>query len=318
MTHGWPAFIQHIVPAQWGPFVDIAAMWRMVGATVLDPASEAAYWNYALEDRLVRVFWSLAAVPPPKSRTWAAVAVYAEALTDPGNDKAMLPQHVEHWIRFCEATRNYDAVVVHTPAMARRLRAELRLPVFVIPLGWSPITNGFGPSGPHRHVHHDVAWWGSPVGRRVDLYPQLARWCESQSVRAIDLTGKFGRELVGALDSVACVVYVAHSKVESYSTWRLWQTLMADVPVVSEPASLGDVWPFSWDTSYLRSVPFLDEPGGWEQLEVEVRTVRTRARDKTRLYPANIVSFTPERTVVPWGAAAAQAFLAFEESRHVQ
>jgi len=310
--------VHHVVPLQWGPYVDVAAMWQAAGATVIDPASESAYWNHALRDRVTRVFWTLAPVPPPKKRTWAAIAVYVEALVDAGRGDRMLPQHAEHWLRFCEAIGNYDAVVVHTPAMARRLRTEVRVPVFTIPLGWSPHVVGIGPPGPRRHVHYDVAWWGSPVGRRVDLYAQLTSWAEAQSIRAINLTGTFGRELVGALDGVACVIHVQHSKVDSYSTWRLWQCLAADVPVVSEPASLGDVWPFEWDTPYLRSIPFLDEPGGWEQLEVEVRTTRNRARERARLYPDTLQVFMPDHLRVTWNAAIAQAFLAFEESRHVQ
>lgn len=312
MTVSWPQNVQHVVPRQWGPYVDIVAVWEGAGATVIDPANDDAYRNHTLENRVVRVFWTLTPVPPPSERTWAAVAVYVEALGDPTR---MLPEHVEHWQRFLEVARDYDAIVVHTPAMARRLRAELRAPVFTIPLGWSPLTVGFG-YGPRRHVHHDLAWWGSPVGRRVELYDKLQQWCMAQGIRGVNLTGKFGRELIGALDGVACVVYVAHSKVESYSTWRLWQCLMADVPVVSEPAGLGDVWPFTWDTAYLRSVPFLDEAGGWEQLETEVRTLRTRALSG-RLYPPNLVAFTPETLNTTWRAAAGQAFLAFEEARHV-
>lgn len=307
--------IQHIVPLQWGPYVDIAAMWGAAGATVRDP-TVADEFAHALNARVTRFYWSLAEVPPAAERTHAAVAVYAEALHEGPAPWPMLPQHTEHLIRFLEAARHYDAVVVHTPAMARRLRAEFRLPVFTIPLGWSPTTTGFG-YGPRRHVHHDIAWWGSPVGRRPELYDKLARWCAAQNIRGVDLTGKFGRELIGALDNVACVVYVAHSKVASYSTWRLWQCLAADVPVVSEPASLGDVWPFVWDTPYLRSIPYLDEPGGWEQLETEVRVLRTRGMPHDRLYPANLVNYTPETLNTAWRAAAAQAFLAFEESRHV-
>lgn len=314
MTPGWQN-IHHIVPRNWGPYVDIAAMWEAAGATVRDPAVADDY-AHALGGGVTRVYWSLVEIPPPKERTHAAIAVYAEALCDCDGWAAMLPEHAQHYQRFVDAVKNYDAIVVHTPAMARRMYERFHMPVFTIPLGWSPTTNGFG-YGRLRHTHHDVAWWGSPVGRRTSLYGELAQWCAAQNIRGIDLTGKFGRELIGALDGVACVVYVAHSKVQSYSTWRLWQCLMADVPVVSEPASLGDVWPFVWDTTYLRSVPFLDEPGGWEQLETEVRAVRARGTSEHRTYPSNIVNYTPESLVSAWRGVAAQAYLAFEESRHV-
>lgn len=309
--------VAHVVPAQWGPYVDILAMLKANGELVYDTSDPAALDPGGGGPGAVRVFWSLVEIP--SGRSWAAVAVFAEALGDAsgGTDHLaeMLPGHIEHWERFRVVVRNYDAVVVHTPAMAQRVRPFVNIPVFVVPLGWAPDVWGKRPADRPRHSHYDLAWWGSPVGRRVEIFPQLETWCSAQGIRGVNLTGKFGRELIGTLDTVTAVVYVAHSKVASYSTWRLWQCLGADAPVISEPVGDGDAWPFTPDGDFT-VVPWLDTLTAWSRLERAVAAARdgtlasTLPRRPSEMSP---VKYTLDEVEFHfWRGVLTQARLAFE------
>jgi hypothetical protein len=90
----------------------------------------------------------------------------------------------------------------------------------------------------HAPKHYHFLYWGSAVGRRGMFVPFLKEhFGELLHVPE----GVFGRDLLALLDRSYASLYVAHSAVRSYSTWRLWQTLATSAAFVGEP---GDTWPF--------------------------------------------------------------------------
>lgn len=86
--------------------------------------------------------------------------------------------------------------------------------------------------------HKVIEYHGSTVGRRSVLIPFLIQYLQPDLV---DLSGNFGRQLIGNIDTAAASLYVAHSDVFSFSTWRIWQTVSTSSCLISEP---GDTWPF--------------------------------------------------------------------------
>jgi hypothetical protein len=182
-------------------------------------------------DRVFIVTWVNSYAGPKEMRSAKVAAVYSEAI---GPREAMLPDHRKAWDEFSGRAHEYDLLLGHTPFMAAQL-AKLGVPSAVFPVGWDH--RGLGTPDFSRSRDQVFAYYGSPVGKRT--------W----SVRGLgdrlgkdfrDLTGTYGRPLMGELGRSRAALYLAHSDVESFSTWRTWQALAAGAAMIGEPA---DTWP---------------------------------------------------------------------------
>jgi hypothetical protein len=244
-----------VIPRDHGPFTDIRACYehaarRFPWLSLITPGQDIDYGR----DDLFVLTWVPLTPPPRRKRKATCAMVYSEALdADP---TLVLPAHQEHFrsVDALFAEQRFDGVFGHTPRAAEILTA-LAAPTAVLPVGWEPEIMG-RPRG--TAPVHDLVYHGSNVGRRKLLVPFLAA---ELGPRFYDVTGSFGRSLLGALELARASLYIAHSRVESFSTWRCWQAMAAGCALVAEP---GDAWPFEAERDYLPIGPLtLDSAEYW-------------------------------------------------------
>lgn len=248
-----------VLPMAWGPFVDHVANYMCLARTtpwlsVVDIEDYPAILDQYHDDPTAFFLLWVDLPTPTYPRRCLITVLYMEALADDATQ--MLPAHVAHRQRFIDQAASYDAIFAHTPRMVEALGTTLRLPAFLLPAGWSP--EGMG--RPRlKHAHRRLIYWGSPVGRRAGLMPLIQ---QNLNPGYLDASGNFGRTLLGFIETSAAALYVAHSNVWSFSTWRLWQGLAAGTPHIAEP---GDTWPFIINQHYVPFTPFeggLVDPNG--------------------------------------------------------
>ena len=239
-----------VIPDMWGPFVDYYAGYQVLAqqfpwiSVISDRSFPGWLKTFKDDSSIFFVLWD-EQLPAPKPHKCIVTAVYKEAIDD--DPSKMLPDHIDHWHRVGKVAPGYDAFFVHTPRMAAPLHRGMSLPTFVLPAGWSPEAMGVPRN---KHIHHELVYWGSFAGRRKTIIPQLKNQLGST---LLDASGSFGRTLIGIIENTRAALYVAHSNVWSFSTWRLWQGLAAGTPHIAEP---GDSWPFVAGKHYIPFTPF--------------------------------------------------------------
>lgn len=244
---GVGAVIVHVVPSAWGPFVDLRAGLQALSRRrpwthVITPEEFFAHargdlWN---DPDAWFVCWSLLDPGPKELRRCQVAHVYSEALDDDGTK--LLPDHLAHWHHFKNVAHNFDRVFTHTPKTAA-IVARACDPVFVLPFGYE--SSAMGEPRIDAPKQHGLLYYGSTVGRREILIPYLRAALGSQ---LSDVCGIYGRALLGTLDTSRAALYVAHSEVSSFSTWRLFQTCATTAAMIAEP---GDAWPFAANVHYV-------------------------------------------------------------------
>ncbi len=233
-----------VAPNTWGPYMDYftgysalarRVPWLSAISTTDYPAVFEANRNDA---KILFVLWTTE--PAPRPHQCLVTPIYAEAIDD--DVSKMLPEHILHWTVFGQYAPQYDAILVHTPNLVAPLNRGMSLPTFLFPAGWSPETMSV-PRG--KRSTHKIAYWGSFAGRRQILIPLLKHRLGDL---LIDATGEFGLQLLSTLSDAAAALYIAHSNVWTFSTWRLWQGLAAKTAHIAE---VGDSWPFIAGEHYI-------------------------------------------------------------------
>ena len=230
-----------VVPRQ-PAFTEIRAAYRKLSADtswfsmISTDAFHAALDQYRSED-VVFAHWSPWCVRPadlPQDRKAMVWAVYSEAYDD--DHGKLLPDHQRDLRSFVAMAHHFDGIFTHTPWMSERIGALTGRPTVVLPVGWDPV---MGTPNWEATKTVSACFHGSYVGRRVELLPEVYHRC------ALDLIwGRWGKDLSDLVDLAKCVLYIAHSPVHSYSTWRLWQACSASACYVTER---GDFWPLTDD-----------------------------------------------------------------------
>lgn len=88
-----------------------------------------------------------------------------------------------------------------------------------------------------RPKEYATVFAGSTVGRRTTILPALC------NLLSLDLcTAVYGAALIDRMNASKTALYVAHSEVRSYSTWRIWQAFCSSAALATEP---GDWWPMT-------------------------------------------------------------------------
>lgn len=243
---------RHIVPAEWGPFVDCRATLNALAArypwvSVATPAEFDA--GLGLDDpRVCVVDWSNRCQPltGPAAPGVRRATVLLYALEASGPPSAMLPAQLAHWEAFQTASVTYDGVLTYTPELASGLSTWLGRKCWLYPLGFDPFVKGL----PRFEVpkFNEYLWWGSRVGKRQRTLPFMQA-VECLTGRVIDVSGAYGRALTGALDTARAALHLAHTDMFTFPQWRAWQVigtsaaLVAELPLTAEGQTEPDTWP---------------------------------------------------------------------------
>lgn len=228
----------HLVTGVWGVHVDIRATWqhfaeRCPWISVHDPdAVPDTLWE---DPHVLVICWHMGRPMPTQrgQRKAHTAIVYSEAVGPPGT---MLYDHVVEHAKAKDALRElrYDAVFGHTPGMMQHWLQEGE-EAYVLPLGYDPAV--YGTPWFEAERKYSYVYYGSTVAKRALVMPYLK---ERLGPDLTDLSGCFGKSLRAEMDRAKASLYVAHSDVESFSTWRIWQTLGTSACLVAEKA---DSWP---------------------------------------------------------------------------
>jgi len=227
-----------VIPHTVGPFSDIRACYAQIAAEspwlrVIPPEAFGEEMQRFAEHDVMFVHWAPSMLERgaiPMQRRALILPVYSEALDDDRN--CMLPDHVRDWERFCSLRDCFDGVFAHTPWMAQRTSEGIGKPGFVLPVGYSPV---MGNPAWSCEKHHVALFTGSMIHRRLEFVRKFANGL------SLDLcAGVYGPALIERMNLSKVTLYIAHSCVQSYSTWRIWQAVCTSSALATEP---GDWWP---------------------------------------------------------------------------
>lgn len=301
---------RHVVPSEWGPFVDARATLlalaqrRDLCHSVVTPAEYAtertqdAWWQ---NERICYVDWSNEnlRIGPPLARK-CVVALYAlEAWND---EPLLLGAHQEHWARMREAAYDYDAVLSYTPKL-RDLIRSWGFQTHLYPLGWSPETAGWPRWNAPKFQQY--VYWGSHTGARCRLLPELLQKFDG---RLHDVSGEFGRSLTGHLDTARGVLHIPHTPDATFAQWRGWQCLASSAGLVAQDT---DSWPFVPGEHYLPlSAEAMLDPDKlfWEAFEY-MEAPQLLERTARAAFDGLATRFRAERTVEDYLVPASMAML---------
>lgn len=270
----------HVIPDAWGPFVDIRAMYQSLARrapwiSVIKPnefrSLQLFSYDHGLlwdDPRVAFVVWDLSAEVYTIPRKALVTYVYSEALA--GDLTKLLPAHQSVWARFVVDLRDIDGVFGHTP-LAAELLARSHKKAFLMPVGWD--AEAMGAPRWDAPKHKELVFYGSVVGRREILLPYLLDTFNRRRDQPllVSISGAYGRGLLGELDTSQASLYIAHSDVESYSTWRLWQVASTSAALLSEP---GDTWPFVIEEHFVGIQKF--EIGNAWNVSLQIKELLTR------------------------------------------
>lgn len=198
----------------------------------LQHAQESVSWT---DPNACFVLWHNAiGITEKYKRKARLVEFYVEAI---GDRQHMLDRHIEHLNAFVGRLKDIDAVFAHTPRMCEKMKM-IGSDAHVVPAGWDPRT-----SIRVTDTIRKYAYWGSDVGVRISAVNETAK---AHPGLIVSLTGMFGDTLTKELSRYRAALYVPHSEVWSFSTWRIWQSVAAGTPMVIPTCVTGeklDCWP---------------------------------------------------------------------------
>lgn len=194
-----------------------------------------------------------------RPRQGKVLFVYCEPLTMSG----MSGDGLAYLRAFEDIWPLIDGALVHTPQMKEDLVKHLReveidrranygdiaAHIGVFPAGLDPTLFTLPSAVTERDI--DFLFYGSPAGKRQWSLPSLKKRLGDRLVIAPMNT--FGDEMTALLHRTKVSVYVAHSDVRSYSTWRMWRDSLAGAAMAIEclDGVSADAWPMFADVHYL-------------------------------------------------------------------
>ncbi len=231
--------------------------------------------------------------PTQKTLIQKRAAKVAFVYTEPlGPFESMTSDGRAYYTAFFSLASLIDGVFVHTPRMQRDMRGLVfrGMPIEILPAGLDPSVTVEVDYAIAKE--HDFVSYGSVVGKRLWSVPRLSD--EIYFLRG----GIYGRELGAVLNKSAVSVYLAHSDVRSFSTWRIWQTLATSCALAAE--GLGgqvDAWPLDpW--RHYAPLPQLTQHNVDEIMSVLRGVPRAQWRQMVMTARTEILpNFTAERCV---------------------
>lgn len=273
-----------------GAFMDIWSCYLAVSDPriwfdVIEPDRFEELLFSVRDENVVFVHWAPNLIDGPslpRDRRALVLPVYSEALDR--DESVMLPDHIRDWHRFLELAPYLDGFFAHTPKMVEMISLATGKRGFVLPVGWDPV---MGTPAWDRSKSQTALFAGSMVGRRESLIPLIQKHVQIQV-----LSGVYGNAMHEAMNDSKTTLYVAHSAVGSYSTWRIWQAMCSSSALVTEP---GDWWPLEPELCY--PIQMLDSSNVEEAATMINEISYDDARSRARALHESLSHFTTSRCI---------------------
>lgn len=211
-----------------------------------------------------------------------------------------------------------DGVFLHTPAMRDQMkRLRPKLAAEVLPAGLDPSIVVEPDWDCEKNI--DVLFYGAMVGKRLWSAKMVQQRLNSsfsptiQTMPACLFTQSYGRELGDLLNRSKINLYLAHSDVTSFSTWRIWQTLATSSLLAAESfGATVDAWPLVPNRHYLQ-LPMIDRDseGSIDRFVEKLKSISMGERHlivhraRTEIWP----HFSAERCVTDYLVPAAERII---------
>jgi hypothetical protein len=234
--------LHYIVSFRQGPAYDDAMhLYERMAAKhdwlecIQEPELLARMEEIAADERNFVVMWGVWAPRPPADRKAIFTRVFSEALDEDANN--MIGYHRNWLVAAQRNLRHMDAAFGHTPWMAAQL-GQHAPSGHVLPMGWHPEVMGTPDWSVKKE--HRFTYIGAIAGKRSWLVPgmQGPQGLGDEMFHAKDVWGKDVNDLFNR--SVANL-YLSHSDIHSFSTFRIWQTLASSAGLIAERGR--DCWP---------------------------------------------------------------------------
>lgn len=188
------------------------------------------------DERNFIIVWGYRCPAIPVDRKATCAIGYSEAYDEDPNK--MLNGHMR-WLRDVKATQfsQADGFLCHTPWMAQRVSEGTGLPGHVLPVGYDAV---LGEPDLKAEKDHRFTYNGVMAGKRSWLVPAMR---EAMGVSFKDATGQWMRQLNATLNASCASLYLTHSDVHSFSTFRIWQTMASSAALIAESGR--DCWPMT-------------------------------------------------------------------------
>lgn len=193
------------------------------------------------DERNVIIIWGYRCPDIPVDRKAIVMLGYSEAYAD-DRDVMLTPHH--KWLdnfRGWQAPQ-VDAVLCHTPFMAKKVVAGLAVPGYVLPMGWGKTMGS--PNWSAKKIHR-FTYNGVGAGKRAWLVPAM-EGCMKGALH--NASGTWMTDLNQTLNASRASLYLSHSNVQSFSTFRIWQSVASSAALVAEKGR--DCWPME-DSDYI-------------------------------------------------------------------
>jgi hypothetical protein len=191
--------------------------------------------DIAADERNFVVMWGVWAPRPPEGRKAMFTRVFSEALDEVGEN--MISYH-RNWLNSAQRNiRHMDGAFGHTPWMAKQL-AKHGPPGHVLPMGWDPEL--FGTPQWDAPRKHRFVYVGAIAGKRAWLVPGMQGALGDDMFQAKEVWGK---DLIDLYNKSSAQLYLSHSDIRSFSTFRIWQMVASSAAMIAEKDR--DCWPMT-------------------------------------------------------------------------
>lgn len=198
-----------------------------------------------------------------RPRAGKVAFVYCEPL---GPIAGMTSDGLNYLQSFRDILGLIDGILCHTPAMCDEMATVTStVPIGLLPAGLDMTAMVTPDWTTPKDI--DFLFYGSMAGKRLWSIPLLK---EKLGDRLHIAPNVYGRELGALLNRSKVSVYVAHSDVNSFSTWRAWQTSFTSAVMAIEclDGKRADAWPFEPYSQYT-PLPTLQQDGSTTEEYVE-------------------------------------------------
>jgi hypothetical protein len=186
------------------------------------------------DERAFVMIWGVRAPILPEWNKATFTVVYSEAGdVDPEN---MLTDHAK-WLSELRGTDQVHGVFGHTPWMAELL-SNGSGNGFVLPVGWD--SSAMGEPDWSGSKTHRFSYMGAMAGKRTWALPAMKAIMGDDFH---DATGSWRRGAIDVLNASRGYLYLSHSDVHSFSTFRIWQACRSSSAMIAEGGR--DCWPMT-------------------------------------------------------------------------